>query len=107
MKEESNGGELNYQLNIGGETFQADLNIDKAGISLNLTPTNPEGDMILNLSEEEVAVLKNSLMNVLQPKFARYKMEISAEEIKGDDKTIKLNIPIGSFFPFIKNLIQQ
>ena len=104
---EENTGDLEYQLNIGGETFQVALSIDKGGVRLDLTPTNPEGDMILNLSEEEVATLKNSLMNTLQPKFSRYKMEISAEDLKGVDKTISLNIPVGSFFPFIKNIIQR
>lgn len=105
LKEE--GGELNYQQNIGGENFQVDIELDKSGIVMVLTPTNPEGDMILNLTEEEVNTLKNSLMTTLGPKFSRFKLELSAEDIKGDEKSIRINIPAGSIFPFIKQIIQR
>lgn len=100
-------GELNYKTQVEGETFQVDVELDKAGINLSFTPTNPSGDMIYNLSEEEVNNLKNSLMTSLGPKFARYKMELSADNIKGDEKTINMNIPAGSVFPFIKHIISR
>lgn len=101
------GGELNYKTQIGGETFQVDVELDKSGINLSFTPTNPSGDMIYNLTEEEVNTLKNSLMTSLGPKFAKYKMELSAESVKGDEKTINMSIPAGSVFPFIKNIISR
>lgn len=100
-------GELQYQQNIGGEMFQIDIELDKGGIVMVLTPTSPAGDMILNLTEEEVNTLKNSLMTTLGPKFSRYKLELSAEDIKGDEKSIRINIPAGSIFPFIKNIISR
>jgi hypothetical protein len=105
LKEE--GGELQYNQNIGGENFQVDIELDKAGISMILTPVNPEGNMILNLSEEEINTLKNSLMTTLGPKFSRYKLELSAEDIKGDEKQIKISIPAGSIFPFIQKIISM
>ena len=100
-------GELNYQTNIGGESFQIDVSLGSNGIDLTFTPTNPEGTMILNLTEEEMNTLKNSLVTTLTPKFARYNLELSAEDIKGDSKQIKITIPAGSIFPFIKNVIAR
>lgn len=105
LKEE--GGELQYMQNIGGENFQTDIELDKGGIVMVLTPVNPEGNMILNLTEEEINTLKNSLMTTLGPKFSRYKLELSAEDIKGDEKSIRINIPAGSIFPFIKEIIRR
>lgn len=105
LKEEN--GELQYKTDIEGETFQIDVELDKAGISLTFTPVNPEGTMIINMSEEEINTLKNSLMTSLGPKFSRYKLELSAEDIKGDEKQIKISIPAGSVFPFIQNVITR
>jgi hypothetical protein len=100
-------GELNYQTNVDGESFQIDVSLGSNGIDLVFTPTNPEGDMILNLSEEEMATLKNSLMTQLTPKFSRYNLELSADDIKGDNKQIEMSISAGSIFPFIKNIIKR
>lgn len=105
LLEENEG--LQYKQDIQGEMFQIDLEMGKDGIQMKLTPVNPEGTMILNLSEEEVETLKNSLMTSLQPKFSRYKLELSAEDIKGEEKAITINIPVGSFFPFIKNILSR
>ncbi len=105
LKEENEG--LQYKENIQGETFQIDIEMGKDGVSMKLTPVNPEGTMIMNLSEEEIQNLKNSLMTTLQPKFSRYKLELSAEDISGEDKSILINIPVGSFFPFLKQIISR
>jgi len=107
MLEEDGKGELNYQVNLNGETFQVNLDVDKNGINLELVPTNPEGDMIYNLSDEEIKTLQNSLMTSLGPKFAKYKLELNAEDGKEGNTSVKMNIPIGSIFPFIKAILSR
>lgn len=100
-------GDLNYQTSVGGESFQIDVALGGNGIDLTFTPTNPEGTMIMNLTEEEMNNLKNSLLTQLTPKFANYNLELRADDIKGDNKQILMSISAGSIFPFIKNIIQR
>lgn len=104
---EEDGGDLQYKVNLNGETFQVGLDIDKNGINLELTPVNPEGSMIYNLSDEEIKTLQNSLMTSLGPKFAKYKLELNAEEGKEGNTSVKMNIPVGSIFPFIKAILSR
>lgn len=104
---EGETGELKYKVSLNGETFQVDLSVNKDGINLGLTPVSPSGDMIYNLSDEEVKTLQNSLMTSLTPKFAKYKLELTSEENRGEDKSVKINIPIGSIFPFIKEILSR
>lgn len=104
---EEDGGDLTYKVNLNGETFQVGLDIDKNGINLELTPVNPEGNMIYNLSDEEVKTLQNSLMTSIGPKFAKYKLELNAEDSKEGGTSVKMNIPVGSIFPFIKQILSR
>lgn len=105
LKEDEEG--LNYKANIGGETFDIKVETDKTGINMIFTPVSPNGEMIYNLSEEELNTLKNSLMTTLGPKFAQYKIELTSEDIKENETFVKINIPVGSVYPFLKNIISK
>lgn len=104
---EENESDLQYKIKLNGETFQVGLDLDKNGINLELTPVSPDGEMIYNLSEEEVKTLQNSLMTSLGPKFAKYKLELNAEDSSNESPSVKMNIPIGSLFPFIQRVISM
>lgn len=104
---EENESDLQYKITLNGETFQVGLDLDKNGINLELTPVNPEGNMIYNLSEEEIKTLQNSLMTSLGPKFAKHKLELNAEDSNSESPSVKMNIPVGSLFPFIKHVLSM
>jgi hypothetical protein len=107
MLEEDGNRDLQYKVNLNGETFQVNLDVDKNGINLELVPVSPDGEMIYNLSEEEIKTLQNSLMTSLGPKFAKYKLELNAEDSNSESPSVKMNIPIGSLFPFIKTILSR
>lgn len=99
--------DLRYLENIQGETFQIDLEMDKSGLNITMTPTNDEGSMIKNLTPEEIETLNKSLLGVLQPKFSKYKMVLTSEKggKKSSSFSIKFKVPIESMFPLFKNII--
>jgi len=107
MNEGEGNNELNYKVNIGGETFQVGVEMDKSGINVELVPVSPDGEMIYNLSEEEIKTLRNTLMTSLSPKFAKYKLELTSEDSNTETPSIKMNIPVGSIFPFLQNIMSR
>jgi hypothetical protein len=93
--------------NILGENFQIDLDISKKGIEMGITPVNETGDMILNLSQEELDTLVKSLEITLKQKFARAKMTVAAGKAKAEEKAVKFTIPNEDIFKFIQYIVKS
>ena len=93
--------------NILGENFQIDLDISKKGIEMGITPVNETGDMILNLSQDELDSLVKSLETTLKAKFARAKMTVAAGKAKAEEKAVKFTIPNEDIFKFIQYIVKS
>ena len=93
--------------NILGENFQIDLDISKKGIEMGITPVNETGDMILNLSQDELDSLVNSLEYTLKAKFSRAKMTVAAGKAKAEEKAVKFTIPNEDIFKFIQYIVKS
>lgn len=106
LLKENKEADIKQQTNIDGENFQIDMSLSNNGIDMVLTPTNPEGSMILNLSEEEMMNLKNSLQDSLKPKFQQQGLELNIEDINGDNKQIQMSVPSSNIFSLIKNIMR-
>lgn len=110
---EQEGGETQknqkpkFLQNILGENFQIDLDISKKGIEMGITPVNETGDMILNLSQEELDTLVKSLEITLKQKFARAKMTVAAGKAKAEEKAVKFTIPNEDIFKFIQYIVKS
>jgi len=100
-------GDVKTQTNINGETFQVTLTIGKEGINLELVPTNPTGDMILNLSEDELKSLHDSLKDSLTMKFGKYRMKITGDESNPNNKSLNFTISTDSLVDFIKKIMSM
>jgi len=102
-------GELNYTANLGGENFKVTVDVgknpSKKGIKIKFFPSNPEGDMIQNLSPEEVDTLQNSLATALGPKFSKFKLEIDRDVDAPDKSAANFWIPLDSVFTMIRDLV--
>ena len=109
LESEDSDGTLSYKATLGGEDFQ--INVDtskngvKKGIRLEFIPTNQTGEMILNMSEEELETLQNSLITSLGPKFAKYKLELSRDTDSPNKSSCNMWIPLSSLFQFIKDMV--
>lgn len=93
--------------NLGGESFQVDLDLSKKGLELTFVPVNPEGTMILNLSEEELNNLSRNLHYSLSQRFNKVKMQLGEDKPNTEGKAVKLNIPIENLYDFIKFVIKS
>lgn len=96
-----------FNENLGGETFQIDLDLSKKGLEMTFVPVNPEGTMILNLSEDELSNLSKSLHSSLSQKFQKVKMNLGEDKPNAEGKAVKLNIPIENMYDFIKFVIKS
>lgn len=99
--------ETKFQVMVDGENFQVTPTVGKDGISLELTPVSPGGDMILNLSEDELQNLQSSLKTSLDSKFGKYRMKISGDESNSMAKTITFKIPQSSLMEFLKGVMSK
>jgi hypothetical protein len=106
-KEQNTQTKPKFLQNILGENFQIDLDISKKGIEMGITPVNETGDMILNLSQDELDSLVKSLEATLKAKFARAKMTVAAGKAKAEEKAVKFTIPNEDIFKFIQYIVKS
>ena len=102
-------GELNYTATLNNETFKVVVDVNKnptkKGIKLKFYPSNEKGDMIQNLTPEEVDALQNSLATTLGEKFNQYKLEIDRDTDAPDKFAANFQIPLDSVFTFIREIV--
>jgi hypothetical protein len=106
LKEE---GELNYNADFGGEKFKVIVDVNKnpskKGIKLKFYPINEQGQIISNLTDEELKSLQNSLATDISPLFSKYGLEIDRDTDAPQKDAINFQIPLDSVFSFIKNVV--
>jgi hypothetical protein len=106
LKEE---GELNYNANFGGEKFNVVVDVNKnptkKGIKIKFYPTNEQGQIISNLTDEELKSLQNSLATEISPLFSKYGLELDRDTDAPQKDAINFQIPLDSVFSFIKNTV--
>jgi len=106
LKEE---GELNYNANFGGEKFNVVVDVNKnptkKGIKIKFYPTNEQGQMVSNLTDEELKSLQNSLATEVSPLFSKYGLELDRDTDAPQKDAINFQIPLDSVFSFIKNTV--
>jgi len=106
LKEE---GELNYNANFGGEKFNVVVDVNKnptkKGIKIKFYPTNEQGQMVSNLTDEELKSLQNSLATEISPLFSKYGLELDRDTDAPQKDAINFQIPLDSVFSFIKNTV--
>jgi hypothetical protein len=106
LKEE---GELNYNADFGGEKFKVIVDVNKnpskKGIKLKFYPINEQGQIITNLTDEELKSLQNSLATDVSPLFSKYGLELDRDTDAPQKDAINFQIPLDSIFSFIKNTV--
>lgn len=107
MLEGEGQNESKFQSTIDGETFEINFSMGKDGINLELIPTNPEGNMILNLSEDELRQMQGTLKNSLTTKFSRYRIKMNDGDSNVNAKSLKFSIPTNSLVEFLKGVMNK
>jgi hypothetical protein len=106
LKEE---GELNYEATYGGEKFRVVVDVNKnptkKGIKVKFFPVNENGELLANLSPEEVDTLQNSIATTISKKFNEYGLEFDRDTDAPDKSAANFQIPLDSIFTFIRDKI--
>lgn len=102
-------GELNYNATYGGENFKVVVDVNKnptkKGIKVKFFPVNEAGQILTNLSPEEVDTLQNSIATTISKKFNEYSLEFDRDTDAPDKSAANFQIPLDSVFTFIKDRI--
>jgi hypothetical protein len=102
-------GELHYNATYGGENFQVVVDVNKnetkKGIKVKFFPVNEAGQILTNLSPEEVDTLQNSIATTISKKFNEYSLEFDRDTDAPDKSAANFQIPLDSVFTFIKDRI--
>lgn len=102
-------GELNYNADFGGEKFKVIVDVNKnpskKGIKLKFYPINEQGQIISNLTDEELKSLQNSLATDISPLFSKYNLELDRDTDAPQKDAINFQIPLDSIFSFIKDVV--
>lgn len=102
-------GELNYNADFGGEKFKVIVDVNKnpskKGIKIKFYPINEQGQIISNLTDEELKSLQNSLATDISPLFSKYNLEIDRDTDAPQKDAINFQIPLDSVFSFIKDVV--
>jgi hypothetical protein len=102
-------GELNYNANFGGEKFKVIVDVNKnpskKGIKIKFYPVNEQGQIISNLTDEELKSLQNSLATEISPLFSKYGLELDRDTDAPQKDAINFQIPLDSIFNFIKTIV--
>lgn len=106
LKEE---GELNYNATIGGENFKVVVDVNKnptkKGIKVKFFPVNENGEVLTNLTPEEVDTLQSSIATAVTKKFVDYGLEFDRDTDAPDKMAANFQIPLDSVFTFIKDKV--
>ena len=106
LKEE---GELNYNATIGGESFKVVVDVNKnptkKGIKVKFFPVNENGEVLTNLTPEEVDTLQSSISTAVSKKFVDYGLEFDRDTDAPDKMADNFQIPLDSVFTFIKDKV--
>jgi hypothetical protein len=106
LKEE---GELNYNATIGGESFKVVVDVNKnptkKGIKVKFFPVNENGEVLTNLTPEEVDTLQSSISTAVSKKFVDYGLEFDRDTDAPDKMAANFQIPLDSVFTFIKDKV--
>ena len=102
-------GELNYNATYGGENFKVVVDVNKnptkKGIKVKFFPTNEAGQVLTNLSPEEIDTLQNSIATTVSKKFNEYGLEFDRDTDAPDKGAANFQIPLDSVFTFIRDKI--
>lgn len=102
-------GELNYNANIGGENFKVVVDVNKnptkKGIKVKFFPVNENGEVLTNLSPEEVDTLQSSISTAVSKKFVNFGLEFDRDTDAPDKMAANFQIPLDSIFSFIKDKV--
>jgi len=102
-------GELNYEATFGGEKFRVVVDVNKnptkKGIKVKFFPVNENGELLTNLSPEEVDTLQNSIATTISKKFNEYGLEFDRDTDAPDKSAANFQIPLDSVFTFIRDKI--
>ncbi len=105
----SEEGELNYNATYGGENFKVVVDVNKnptkKGIKVKFFPVNEAGQVLTNLSPEEVDTLQNSIATTISKKFNEYGLEFDRDTDAPDKSAANFQIPLDSVFTFIRDKI--
>jgi len=105
----SEEGELNYNATYGGENFKVVVDVNKnptkKGIKVKFFPVNEVGQVLTNLSPEEVQTLQNSIATTVSKKFNEYGLEFDRDTDAPDKSAANFQIPLDSVFTFIRDKI--
>jgi hypothetical protein len=102
-------GELHYSATYGGENFQVVVDVNKnetkKGIKVKFFPVNEAGQVLTNLSPEEVQTLQNSIATTVSKKFNEYGLEFDRDTDAPDRSAANFQIPLDSVFTFIRDKV--
>ena len=106
LKEE---GELNYNATIGGENFKVVVDVNKnptkKGIKVKFFPVNENGEVLTNLTPEEIDTLQSSISTAVSKKFVDYGLEFDRDTDAPDKNAANFQIPLDSIFTFIRTKV--
>ena len=102
-------GELNYNATISGESFKVVVDVNKnptkKGIKVKFFPVNEAGQVLTNLTPEEVDTLQNSIATTVSKKFNEFSLEFDRDTDAPDKSAANFQIPLDSVFTFIRDKI--
>lgn len=102
-------GELNYNATYGGENFKVVVDVNKnptkKGIKVKFFPVNEAGQVLTNLTPEEVDTLQNSIATTVSKKFNEFGLEFDRDTDAPDKSAANFQIPLDSVFTFIRDKI--
>lgn len=102
-------GELNYNATYGGENFKVVVDVNKnptkKGIKVKFFPVNEAGQVLTNLTPEEVQTLQNSIATTVSKKFNEFGLEFDRDTDAPDKSAANFQIPLDSIFTFIRDKI--
>ena len=102
-------GELNYNATFNGEKFKVVVDVNKnpskKGIKVKFFPVNENGEVLTNLTPEEVDTLQSSISTAVSKKFVDYGLEFDRDTDAPDKMAANFQIPLDSVFTFIKDKV--
>jgi hypothetical protein len=102
-------GELNYNATLGGENFKVVVDVNKnptkKGIKVKFFPVNENGEVLTNLTPEEIDTLQSSISTAVSKKFVDYGLEFDRDTDAPDKMAANFQIPLDSVFTFIKDKV--
>jgi hypothetical protein len=102
-------GELNYNATISGESFKVVVDVNKnptkKGIKVKFFPVNENGEVLTNLTPEEIDTLQSSISTAVSKKFVDYGLEFDRDTDAPDKMAANFQIPLDSVFTFIKDKV--